>query len=71
MTKKTQEPKLPPGWDEARTNEVADYYETQSDEEMLAEDEAGFEAPDTVLMPIPNELADEVEALIERWGQRG
>lgn len=71
MTKKTQEPKLPPGWDEARIQEVADYYENQSDEEMVAEDEAAFEAPDTVVMPIPNELADEIEALIERWEQEG
>lgn len=53
MTKKTEEPKLPPGWDEARIQWVADYYENQSDEEMLAEDEAAFEAPDAVVMPIP------------------
>ncbi|RIK04457.1 MAG: hypothetical protein DCC49_13380 [Acidobacteria bacterium] len=71
MTNKTEEPRLPPGWDEARIQEVLEHYESQTDEEMLAEDEAAFEAPDTVVMPIPNELADEVEALIERWEQQG
>ena len=34
--------KLPPGWDEARIRRVLDYYENQTEDEAVAEDEAAF-----------------------------
>ncbi len=35
----------PPGWDEERVCRVLEHYETQSDKEAVAEDEAVFESP--------------------------
>ena len=36
------ENKYPEGWDAERVQRVLEYYEEQSDEEAVAEDEAGF-----------------------------
>ena len=70
MSNKTED-RYPPRWDEARAQEVLEYYESQTDEEMLAEDEAAFEQPDSTVMPIPKALVDEVEALIEHYEEEG
>ena len=35
--------KFPPGWDAERVNSVLAHYESQSEEEAVAEDEAAFE----------------------------
>lgn len=40
MTKNTIDQQFPPGWDEARVQQVIRHYEQQSEEEALAEDEA-------------------------------
>jgi hypothetical protein len=42
MKPKEQNP-FPEGWDETRVREVIDYYENQTEEEAIAEDEAAFE----------------------------
>ena len=39
MKRKNQ---FPPGWDEQRVREVLEYYENQTDEEAVAEDEAAL-----------------------------
>ncbi|RIK07202.1 MAG: hypothetical protein DCC49_10645 [Acidobacteria bacterium] len=70
MSNKTED-RYPPGWDEARVEEVLEHYENQTDEEAIAEDEAAFTRPGETVMPIPNALVDEVEAMIERWQQEG
>ena len=36
---------FPPGWDEERVERVLYHYETQSEEEAVAEDEAAYEDP--------------------------
>jgi hypothetical protein len=36
---------FPPGWDAERVKRVLAHYESQSEEETVAEDEAAFEAP--------------------------
>lgn len=36
--------KFPPGWDSERLKRVLAHYESQSEEEALAEDKAAFEA---------------------------
>jgi hypothetical protein len=56
--------RFPPGWDEARVRRVLEQYESQTDEEALAEDEAAFEAPTEAAMTIPIELVPEVRKLI-------
>ena len=35
--------KFPPGWDEERVQRVLAYYESQTEEEAVAEDEAAYE----------------------------
>lgn len=55
----------PPGWDEKRVQEVIEHYESQSDEEAMAEDEAAFEHTETV-MQVPIELVPAVHALIAK-----
>lgn len=57
--------KFPPGWDEARVKQVLAHYESQSEDEAVAEDEAAFDASDTV-MNVPKELVPEVGKLIAR-----
>ena len=53
----------PAGWDEAR---VLEHYETQSDDEAVAEDEAAYEATTHTAMEVPVELVPEVRELIAR-----
>ncbi len=36
----------PPGWDDLHVRRVLELYDEQSDEEVAAEDEAAFQAPD-------------------------
>ena len=45
--------RFPPGWDEERVQKVLAHYETQSESEALAEDEATFETPGQTLMEVP------------------
>ena len=58
--------KFPPGWDEKRVNEVLAHYESQTEEEAVAEDEAAFEAAGQTVMEIPTELVPKVRELIAK-----
>jgi len=57
--------KFPPGWDEARVKAVLAHYESQAEEEALAEDEAGVEPAETV-MRVPEDLVPLVRELIAK-----
>ena len=56
----------PQGWDEARVKRVLAHYESQSEEQAVAEDEAAFEAADQTVMGIPTELVPQVRQLIAK-----
>jgi len=58
--------KFPPGWDEERVTEVLAHYESQTEEEAVAEDEAAFEASGQTVMEIPTELVPRVRQLIAK-----
>ena len=58
--------RFPPGWDEERVQKVLAHYETQSEEEALAEDEAAFETPGQTLMEVPSDLVPAVRKLIAK-----
>ena len=58
--------KFPLGWDEKRVKTVLDHYETQSEDETVAEDEAMFEAPGQTVMEIPTDIVPEVRELIAK-----
>jgi hypothetical protein len=55
--------KYPPGWDGPRVRRVLEHYETQTDEEAVAEDEAAFEDVDTA-MTVPVDLVPAIRKLI-------
>ncbi len=54
------------GWDEARVKRVITHYEGQSEDDAVAEDEAGLEAPTSTLMGIPRELVPAVRELLAK-----
>lgn len=61
--------RFPPGWDEERVQRVLAFYESQSEEEAVAEDEAALERPTVTLMEIPIDLVPAVRELIARRGR--
>ncbi len=58
--------KFPTGWDEKRVKRVLEHYETQSEDEAIAEDEAAYEDTNQTFMEIPNELIPVVRELIAK-----
>jgi hypothetical protein len=57
--------KFPADWDEQKVRRVLTHYEEQTEEDALAEDEAGIQPSDTV-MNIPHELVSKVRELIAK-----
>ena len=57
---------FPPGWDEQRVRGVLGHYESQTEEEAVAEDEAAFEDKAHTVMEIPNELVPSVRELLSK-----
>lgn len=57
---------FPPGWDEARVRRVIEHYESQTDPEAVAEDEAAIEAKYTTTMEVPHRLVAAVRELIAK-----
>jgi len=58
--------RFPPGWDEARVRSVIDFYESQSEDEAFAEDEAVFSGEQHTLMEVPAELVPVIRELIAK-----
>jgi hypothetical protein len=58
--------RFPAGWNEARVREVLEHYESQTEDEAVAEDEAAFQSPGQTVMVVPNRLVPEITRLIER-----
>ncbi len=58
--------KFPPGWDEERVKKVLAHYESQTEEEAVAEDEAAFTELDQTVMEIPTELVPKVRELLAK-----
>ena len=56
--------KFPPGWDEARVRRLLEHYESQTDLEAVAEDEAAFATTACTVMDVPTELVPVVRQLI-------
>ncbi len=56
--------RFPPGWDEPRIRQVIAHYDSQSDDEAIAEDEAAFEDSTHTVMVVPSELVPAVRAML-------
>lgn len=58
--------KYPKGWNHKRVEAVIAHYDSQSEEEAIAEADAAFENSRMTLVRVPNELVGEVKNLIQR-----
>lgn len=58
--------KFPKGWDENRVKRVLAHYESQTDDEAIAEDEAAWEDSSQTFMEIPNDLVPTVRQLLAK-----
>ena len=61
--------RFPPGWDEERVRKVIEYYDAQTEEEALAEDEAAFRDEGHTVMEVPPELVPAIRELIAKHQQ--
>ncbi len=59
-----QSTNFPPGWDEERVRRVLQHYESLTENEEVAEDEAAFDDSNETVMTIPRELVPTVRSLI-------
>jgi hypothetical protein len=57
--------KFPPGWSESRVRRVLSHYESQTESEAVAEDEAAYGRGRT-MMEVPRDLVPTVRELIAR-----
>lgn len=57
---------FPPGWDHQRVAKVLEHYETQTEDEALAEDEAAFETSGQTMIEVPTELVPAVRELLAK-----
>ena len=57
---------FPSGWDETRVKRVLKRYQSQDEDEAVAEDEAAFEDRIQTVMEIPHELVPAVRDLLSK-----
>ena len=57
---------FPEGWDEERVRRVMKHYEDQTEEEAVAEDEAGYEDVTESSVTVPVELLPAVRELLAK-----
>ncbi len=62
--------RYPTGWDEERVRKLLLHYETQTEEEAVAEDEAAFRRRDQTVMVVPTQLVSTITKMIAREGKR-
>ena len=58
--------KFPEGWDDARVKRLLEHYESQTEEQAVAEDEAAAEQKGQTLMEVPSDLVPAVRDLIAK-----
>jgi hypothetical protein len=57
---------FPKGWDQKRVDEIAKYYDNQSDEEAIAEAEAAYRADGFATIQVPLKLLPQVRKLLAK-----
>ena len=58
--------RFPRGWDAARVQRLLEHYETISEDEQVAEDEAAHEAQGQTLIAVPSDLVPAIRELLAR-----
>ncbi|MGH8222157.1 MAG: hypothetical protein ACREQZ_04210 [Woeseiaceae bacterium] len=69
--KKTTKPKkdpnqYPPGWNAAKVKKLIAYYENQTEDEAVEEDEAAYAHEHSSMIEVPNRLVPVVRELVAR-----
>ncbi len=62
---------FPEGWNEERVRRVLEHYESQSEDEAVAEDEAAYEDASQTIMEVPKELVPVIRELIAKHEKPG
>jgi len=60
----------PAGWNEVRVRKLLLHYETQTEDEAMAEDEAAFRRRDQTVMVVPKTLVPKITRMIATEGLR-
>jgi hypothetical protein len=55
---------FPPGWDQERVKRLLAHYESQTEEEAVAEDEAAYAQRGLTMVEVPSALVPKVRRLI-------
>ncbi len=55
---------FPDGWDEKKVQKVINYYENQTEEEEVLEDEEAFNEKNHTFIEVPHELVPKIRELI-------
>lgn len=63
--------KFPKGWDENRVAAVLDHYESQTEDEAVAEDEAAYDQDGQTIMEVPSEIVPKVREMIAKLPKTG
>ncbi len=58
---------FPPGWSEKKVQQLLAYYEKQTEEEAVAEDEAVFADNQETVIQIPWELLPRVREMLAKY----
>ena len=61
--------RFPDGWNEESVQRLLQHYESQTEEEAVAEDEAVWEDTTQTVMEIPNALVPSVRALLSQHAE--
>ena len=64
------ESRFPPGWNEKRVHKLIEYYESQTEDEAVAEHEAAYESQTDTMMGVPTPLVPKVRQLIAKFLQQ-
>ena len=65
-TKKKDPNRYPIGWNRKKVREVLDYYETQSEDEAIAEADAAYQRHTSTLVEVPIKLLPQVRRILAR-----
>ena len=58
--------KYPKGWDRKRVQELADYYDTQTDADAIAEMEAAFDSEACAMIQVPIKLLPAIRKVLSK-----
>ncbi len=66
-----KENKFPAGWNSQRVQKILAGYESQSEEEAVAEDEAAYEDSTQTMIEVPKALVPVIRELIAKHKESG